>query len=87
MKIFNLKSTIILYTIITIIYATLEIRGSAIMPVLNHDAIEKLKITALRRCHERIIEASERTVGSAKENQVTPSCGITSHLKHRYGLL
>jgi len=57
------------------------------MPVLNQDAIEKLKIAALRRCHERIIKASERAAGSAKVNQVAPSCGITSHLKHRYGLL
>lgn len=57
------------------------------MPVLNHDAIEKLKIIALKRCHERIIEASERKRTPSHVNQVTPSCTITSCIKRRHGLL
>jgi hypothetical protein len=57
------------------------------MRAIDHDAIQKLKIAALRRCHERIIEASERTVSNSKNNQVAPACGITSRIKSRYGLL
>ena len=54
------------------------------MPLSNSEMIEKMKISAMRRCEERIANAGKGS-GFRVDGPI-PQFGVTSIMKSRHGL-
>jgi hypothetical protein len=54
------------------------------MSIKNYELIEKMKLTAMRRCEERIENAARE--GRDRKDRGTPQFGVSALLKSRHGL-